>query len=115
MALSREFVKKEPTREEIDALNEPTILEFCTDWCGYCQDARPLIAKAFAAHPRIAHIKVEDGPGRPLGRSFRVKLWPTLVFLKDGKEAARLVRPESVQEIKQAMQKIEPVQPPLMT
>ncbi len=101
-------MKKEPTREEIDSLGEPTVLEFGTDWCGYCQDAQPLIAKAFAKHPRIAHVKVEDGRGRPLGRSFRVKLWPTLVFLKDGKEAARLVRPESVQAIEQAMQKIEP-------
>jgi thioredoxin 1 len=86
----------------------PTVLKFGTDWCGYCQDAQPVIAKAFAAHPSIAHIKVEDGPGRPLGRSFRVKLWPTLVFLKDGKEAARLVRPESLQAIERSMQKIEP-------
>jgi len=36
---------------------------------------------------------VEDGPGRPLGRSYRVKLWPTLVFLQDGREVSRLVRP----------------------
>jgi thioredoxin 1 len=116
MTFCKEFVKKEPTREEIDALCEPTVLEFGTDWCGYCQDAQPLIAKAFAVHPGILHIKVEDGPGRRLGRSFRVKLWPTLVFLKDGKEAARLVRPESMQEIAQAMQKIEPLcSPPLMT
>jgi len=108
MAFSREFIKKEPPREEIDALCEPTVLEFGTDWCGYCQDALPLIAKAFARHPGILHIKVEDGPGRRLGRSFRIKLWPTLVFLKDGKEALRLVRTESTQEIEQAMQKIEP-------
>ena len=108
MAFSKMFVKKEPTREEVAALCEPTVLEFGTDWCGYCQDAQPFIAKAFAAHPRILHIKVEDGPGRPLGRSFRVKLWPTLVFLKDGKEAARLVRPENMQAIEQAIQKIEP-------
>lgn len=107
MVFSKMFVKKEPTREEIDALCEPTVLEFGTDWCGFCQGAQPFIAKAFAAHPRLLHIKVEDGAGRPLGRSFRVKLWPTLVFLKDGKEASRLVRPESMQAIEQAMQKIE--------
>ena len=41
------------------------------------------IAGAFASHPEVRHLKVEDGPGRPLGRSFRVKLWPTLVFLQD--------------------------------
>ncbi len=40
------------------------------------------------------HLKVEDGPGRPLGRSFRVKLWPTLIVMKEGEEVARAVRPD---------------------
>ena len=32
-------------------------------------------------------------PGRPLGRSFRVRLWPNLVFLKDGVVVRQLARP----------------------
>jgi thioredoxin 1 len=52
-----------------------------------------LIAQALAAQPHWQHCKVEDGPGRPLGRSYRVKLWPTLVLLRDGQEVGRLVRP----------------------
>ena len=94
MALSNSYVTKEPTRAEIDALSAPTVLEFSTAWCGHCQAAQPFIAAAFADYPQISHIKVEDGRGRPLGRSFGVKLWPTLVFLKYGKEVARLVRPQ---------------------
>jgi len=43
--------------------------------------------------------KVEDGRGRPLGRSFGIKLWPTLVFLRDGQERARVVRPDRTDEI----------------
>jgi thioredoxin 1 len=106
MALSKDYVTKEPARADIDALTAPTVLEFGTDWCGYCQGAKPLIAAAFADYPQIAHIKVEDGPGRPLGRSFRVKLWPTLVFLKEGKEVARLVRPRDEAEIGDALRQI---------
>jgi thioredoxin 1 len=83
----------EPTRAEVDALSGTTVLEFGTTWCGHCQAAQPLIAAALASQPPVRHIKVEDGPGLPLGRSFRVKLWPTLVFLRDGQEVARLVRP----------------------
>ena len=49
---------------------------------------------------------MEDGPGQPLGRSFRVKLWPTLVFLRDGQEVARLVRPQDAQSIHEALQSI---------
>lgn len=95
-----------PERSEVDALPGPTVLEFGTGWCGWCRAAQPLIAGGFASHPEVRHIKVEDGPGRALGRSFRVKLWPTLVFLKDGQEVARLTRPSNLDEVREAMAKI---------
>ncbi|HEY1996646.1 thioredoxin family protein [Paraburkholderia sp.] len=90
-----------PSRTEVDALAGATVLNFGTDWCGYCQGAQPLIREAFEAHPGVRHLKIEDGPGRPLGRSFRVKLWPTLIFLKDGAEVARVVRPVDVQAVQE--------------
>jgi thioredoxin 1 len=101
--LSTHYDSAAPTRAEVDALAGPVLLEFGTNWCGHCQAAQPVLASAWAdgavaalaaaAQPALRHIKVEDGPGRALGRSFRVKLWPTLVFLRDGHELARLVRP----------------------
>jgi thioredoxin 1 len=95
-----------PARSEVDALPGPTVLEFGTGWCGWCRAAQPLIAGGFASHPDVRHIKVEDGPGRRLGRSFGVKLWPTLVFLKDGQEVARLTRPSNLDQVREAMAKI---------
>ena len=92
-----------PTRTEVDALPGATLLEFGTSWCGYCGAARGPIGEALAGHPDVKHLKVEDGSGRPLGRSFRVKLWPTLVFLRDGQEVARLVRPEGAAAIRAAL------------
>lgn len=50
-------------------------------------------------HADVRHLKIEDGPGRPLGRSFGIKLWPTLVFLRDGTEVARVVRPTHAEQI----------------
>ena len=82
-----------PTRQDIDATSGLVVLEFGTDWCGICQAAQPRIAAALDQHPQVRHVKVEDGPGRKLGRSFRVKLWPTLVFLKDGAVVRQLARP----------------------
>ena len=90
---------QEPTREEVDAFTEPTVLEFGARWCGYCQAAQPDIATAMARHPGVRHIKIEDGKGKPLGRSFRVKLWPTLIYLQAGTERARVVRPSGTEEI----------------
>lgn len=96
----------EPTRQAMDALPGAALLEFGTPWCGHCQRAQPLIEAALAPWPELPHIKVEDGPGRPLGRSYKVKLWPTLVFLRDGQEVARLVRPADAQAITEALKKI---------
>ena len=97
-----------PTRAEVDAFTGPVLLEFGTDWCGHCRGAQPLVAAALAAHPGVRHVKVEDGPGRALGRSFIVKRWPTLVALRDGQELARLVRPADVAAIGEALDRIDP-------
>jgi thioredoxin 1 len=99
---SDDYQNPGPTREEIDATRGPLVVEFGTGWCGYCRGAQPNIAEAFEDFPNLSHIKVEDGPGRPLGRSFRVKLWPTLIALYDGQEVARVVRPTSTEEIRDA-------------
>ena len=86
-----------PTREQIDATPGLVLLEFGTDWCGFCRALAPKVAAMVAANPEIRHIKVEDGSGRPLGRSFRVKLWPNLVFLRDGAVVRQLARPTTAE------------------
>ena len=100
------YAETEPERAEVDALAGPTLLEFGSPTCGHCRRAQPLIAEALAAHPRVRHLKVADASGRRLGRSFGVKLWPTLVMLADGKEVARLVRPADAAAIGRALAKL---------
>ncbi len=97
------YVTDQPDRAEIDALPGATVLQFGTNWCGYCVAAERHVRPAMAAADGVRHLKVEDGKGRPLGRSFRVKLWPTLVFLRDGVEVARVVRPTNRRVIDEAL------------
>jgi thioredoxin 1 len=84
--MTQDDASSDPTRSDIDSAKGVVLLEFGTGWCGYCQAAAPVIGAAIKEFPDVKHIKVEDGPGRRLGRSFGIKLWPTLIFLKDGVE-----------------------------
>jgi thioredoxin 1 len=101
--MSGQYEDPGPTRDEVNAWTGPAVLEFGADWCGYCQGAQPAIAAALAGQPGLRHVKVADGKGKPLGRSFTVKLWPTLVFLKDGQEVARVVRPVDAEEVQKGL------------
>jgi thioredoxin 1 len=103
MAYTPTYAVDAPDRAEIDALPGPVLLEFGTGWCGHCQGAQPSIEAALRAYPELRFLKIEDGPGRSLGRSFRVKLWPTLIALKDGQEIGRVVRPAGETEINEAL------------
>jgi thioredoxin 1 len=102
MTTANEYSKTAPSRADVDAMAGVTVVEFGTDWCGYCQGAQPVIGKAFSRYPDTRHLKIEDGPGRPLGRSFKVKLWPTLIFMRDGTEVARVVRPTDISQLEEA-------------
>lgn len=102
-----DYAANEPERAAVDALPGATLLEFGAAWCGHCQAVQAPLAAALAGQAALRHLKIEDGPGRPLGRSFRIKLWPTLVFLRDGREVARLVRPTEAQAISAALAQVD--------
>ena len=101
--MSQPYATRQPERSDIDATHGVVALEFGTDWCGFCREAAAHIGAAIADSPTLQHLKVEDGSGRALGRSFRVKLWPTLIVLRDGKEVARVVRPANAGEVRAAL------------
>lgn len=101
--MSKPYEVAQPERNAIDAMAGTIALEFGAGWCGYCRAAEPLITAALAERPAVRHLKVEDGSGRALGRSFRIKLWPTVVILREGKEVARVVRPADAGDVRAAL------------
>lgn len=108
MPYQRDYGNPEPTRAEVDAASGWMLIEFGAPWCPHCIAAQAPLADALTQRERaggesIAHRKIEDGPGRPLGRSFHVKLWPTLILMRDGAEMARVVRPTRADEISRAL------------
>jgi thioredoxin 1 len=102
---------KAPTRDDVNAMPGAVLVEFGTDWCGHCRALAAEVARHLAANPQVKHVKVEDGPGRPLGRSFHVRLWPNLVFMQDGAVVRQLARP-SHQQLREAFAAVAPAPAP---
>lgn len=75
------------------------LLDFGTDWCGHCIGARSAVDAWRDARADVDHLRIEDGRGRPLGRAYQVKLWPTLILLRDGREVARVERPRGPRDL----------------
>lgn len=96
----------EPSREVVDAMRGAVLLEFGINECPHCQTAQPLIAAALRQHLHVQHLRIEDGKGRRLGRSFAVKLWPALIFMKDGQEVARVIRATTQREVDAGFEQI---------
>ena len=105
MAFDHQYHESQQTREQLEQTVGPVVVEFGANWCGICGGFTPHAAAAFEPFPQVQHIRVEDGPGKRLGRSFAVKLWPTFVFLRDGQVVQKSVRPSRA-EVERGLQAI---------
>jgi thioredoxin 1 len=99
MTYRADYAAVEPARTAVDAMEGAVVLEFGAPWCGHCQVAQPLLRDWLAEAKDVTHVKVEDAKGRPLGRSFRITLWPTVIVLEDGRERTRAVRPTRASDL----------------
>ena len=104
MTPATDYAASDLQRETADSLQGLVALQVGTNWCGYCQNAQAVIEPVLASRPDIVRYLIEDGPGRPLGRSYRVKQWPTLVLLRDGQEIGRVVRPQDATPLQDLVQ-----------
>ncbi|ETX10819.1 thioredoxin [Marinomonas ushuaiensis DSM 15871] len=103
VGFNTEYSEEAPSLDDINGLSGIALLEFGAPWCGHCQAAREAVSEGIYEHSDLVHIKVFDGKGKRLGRQFGVKLWPTLILLRDGEEVERIVRFTSVDDVRQLL------------
>jgi thioredoxin 1 len=93
---STDSVSKEPalivlqdSREFMPLLassSGPVLLDFYTTWCGPCRKQSQILheMEGVAAQNGARIIKVDAEKHREIAKRFQVKVYPTLVLLKDG-------------------------------
>lgn len=98
--LTKKFQMKEKSMK-----NKIEVLYFSAPWCGPCKMFKPVFEQFANEHTDVdfKNIDVEQAEGY---ESFRVMALPTIVFLKDGKEQARLTGVKSKKLLEQTLEDI---------
>ncbi len=80
------------TFEQTITSNKIVLVDFWAGWCGPCRALAPTIeemAKAYAGKIIVAKLDVDENPAT--AEKFQVFSIPTVILVKDGKEAERIV------------------------
>ena len=85
--------------EEVIRSDVPVLVDFWATWCGPCRMLAPIIEEISEERKdiKVGKINVDDQP--ELANAFGVSSIPTLVVMKDGKEAARSVGLRSKEQV----------------
>jgi len=86
------------SQQELDNLIKQSgashaILDFGTEWCGYCKKASPKFKELAAKHPHVlfVYVAADEEPGQALANKYNISGFPAFVFLQDGVEKDRAI------------------------
>ena len=98
-------VTDENFAHEVEASGLPVLLDLWAAWCGPCRMIAPVIeqvAEEMAGRVKVGKLNVDENP--KTAARFGVRSIPTLLILKNGCEADRLVGALPKQEILRRLQ-----------
>ncbi len=70
----------------------PVLVDFYANWCSPCKMVSPLvdaIAEEYRGKLKVVKLDVDASP--EIAAKYKVMSIPTLIFFKEGKEAAKLI------------------------
>ena len=86
------ILTNENFEDEVMYSEIPVLIDFWATWCGPCRMVGPIVselAEEYDGKVKVGKVDVDEQP--ELAERFMVQSIPTLVYIKNGEEAARQV------------------------
>ena len=92
---------------EVQCSGVPVLVDFFGTWCVPCQRFAPTVEELAAESDgsyKVCKVDVNAAPG--LVQQFRIMSVPTILIIKDGQEALRLVGGQDKEQLLRALRKV---------
>lgn len=104
-----EKVTVETFEDRVIGSEQPVLVEFSTSRCPACHAVKPALerlAEDYAGRARVVEVNIEEEPA--LGRFFRIRAVPTLVFFKDGEPVDGVVGAPAASVLRRKLEDLSP-------
>jgi thioredoxin 1 len=89
--MSVAVVTSENFHSQVLDSEKPTVVDFWAPWCGPCRAVAPVIQELAEQRDDVQFVKVNVDDNPALSAQYGIQSIPTLVIIKDGEEATRLI------------------------
>ncbi|MBS0624538.1 MAG: thioredoxin [Verrucomicrobia bacterium] len=80
---------KQSNFEQVVDAQSLVVVDVYADWCGPCRRFAPIFEKASSQFSKYKFVKLNGDEEYELATHFRITAFPTVIYLKNGKEVGR--------------------------